>query len=103
MKNFTVLSSNNIGNIIKCKNCKELIIGMGTCILKFEPSQAEIFRNALADSLLECTDDAKKIFLKTPLTNLMIALNKKELLLGIELIDMALLQLEVNNILKVEC
>lgn len=100
MENFTILSSNNIGNVIKCPTCKELIIGLGTVIIKFEPDQCAIFLRALQSSIKSYPDPSKKIFLKTPVNNLMIALNQKELKDSIELIEMALLQLEIRKLLE---
>lgn len=99
MHNCTVLSSNKIGNVIKCPSCKELVIGLGTVIIKFEPEQSVIFLKALQSSIDSCADPSKKIFLKTPVNNLMIALNQKELKESIELIEMALLQLEISKLL----
>ena len=42
---YKLLSTNEIGNVLFCDNCKEMIIGIGTFILKFKGrSNAQVLK-----------------------------------------------------------
>ena len=57
--NYKMLSSNEIGNVLYCKENQEMIIGVGTFILKFKGEQPKIFLKALLGTKDEY--DYKKI------------------------------------------
>lgn len=103
--NHKLISSSSIGNVMYNEASDELIIGIGTLILKFKKDQAMIFLRALKSTLDEYGEKANKlidkIFLKTPVSNLMIALNRKEMNDSIELLEFAFLRLELAEIVPV--
>lgn len=103
--NHKLISSSSIGNVMYCGISDELIIGIGTLILKFKKDQAKIFLKALKSTLEEYGQKANKlidkIFLKTPVSNLMIALNRREMNESIELLEFAFLRLELAEIVPV--
>ena len=100
---YKILSSNEIGNVLLCSDCGELIIGIGTFILKFKEDQAKIFLKALVGTREEYMEkrnlQTNKVFLKTPVNNLMIALNAQELDLSIGLLEFAFLKQEVEDLI----
>lgn len=103
--NHKLISSSSIGNVMYNEASDELIIGIGTLILKFKKDQAKIFLKALKSTLNEYVEKSNKlidkIFLKTPVSNLMIALNRKEMSDSIELLEFAFLRLELAEIVPV--
>lgn len=103
--NYQLISSNQLGNVMHCPDCNQFIIGLGTVILKFCPEQSDMFGKALVKASKDISEDYyemdQKIFLKTPVNNLMIALNFKELTLAIELVEYALLRFEVESLIQV--
>ena len=104
--NYKILASNEIGNVLYCDECKEMIIGVGTFILKFKDEQPKIFLKALLGTKDEYDFKknhlVEKVFLKTPVKNMMLALSWDELNLSIDLLQVAFLNLEVNEILTVK-
>lgn len=104
--NYKMLSSNKIGNILYCEDCDEMMIGIGTFILKFKEEQSKIFLKALKSTAQEYNKkrnyECDKVFLKTPVNNLMIALNMKELTQSIELLDLAFLKIEIDKLIIVK-
>lgn len=102
---YNLLSSNDLGNVLFCNDCEQLLIGIGTLIIKFKEEQSRIFCKALQKAYQQVNnldyDNDEKIFLKTPVSNIMIALNERELNLAIELIEFALLKLEVDQLIQV--
>lgn len=103
--NFKLLASNKVGNVLYCCECKDLIIGIGTFILKFKNDQSHLFLKSLQASHREYTQlknrHSNKIFLKTPVSNLMLALNEVELEQSIDLIEFAFLKMEINELITV--
>ncbi|MBI35238.1 MAG: hypothetical protein CMP67_07740 [Flavobacteriales bacterium] len=104
--NYKMLSSNEIGNVLFCEQNQEMIIGIGTFILKFKDEQPKIFLKALLGTKGEY-DSVKnhlieKVFLKTPVSNMMLALSWIELNKSIDLLQMAFLNLKANEILTVK-
>ena len=104
--NYKMLSSNEIGNVLFCEQNQEMIIGIGTFILKFKDEQPKIFLKALLGTKDEY-DSVKnhlieKVFLKTPVSNMMLALSWIELNKSIDLLQMAFLNLKANEILTVK-
>ena len=104
--NYKMLASNEIGNVLYCDECKEMIIGVGTFILKFKDEQPKIFLKALLGTKDEYDFKknhlVEKVFLKTPVKNMMLALSWDELNLSIDLLQVAFLNLEVNENLTVK-
>lgn len=104
--NYKMLSSNKMGNVLYCEHYNEMMIGIGTFILKFKKPQATIFLNALKATFEEYNEkrnyECDKVFLKTPVSNLMIALNMKELTESVELLDLAFLQIEIDKIISIK-
>ena len=102
---YRIISSNNLGHVIACEDCNQLIIGLGTVILKFDPGQCRIFVQALQRATKNFNESGAlvgdKIFLKTPVSNMLIAFNKQELQLGIELVEYALLRNEVDELIHI--
>lgn len=102
---YKILSSNNIGNVLYCNKCGEMMIGVGTFILKFKLAQSKMFLRALIttrqDYRLKRNNSIDKVFLKTPVNNLVIALNSEELDLSIDLIEYALLKVEIEDLITV--
>lgn len=100
---YKLLSTNQIGNVLFCNNCKEMIIGIGTFILKFKEEQTHKFLNALKSTQKEYNSlknkSSNKIFLKTPVNNLMIALNERELEQSVNLIEFAFLRMEIDQMI----
>lgn len=100
---YKLLSTNEIGNVLFCDNCKEMIIGIGTFILKFKEDQTHKFLMALKATQEEYNSlknkHSNKIFLKTPVNNLMIALNENELEQSVNLIEFAFLRIEVDQMI----
>tara|TARA_B100001173_G_scaffold304300_1_gene308113 strand:+ start:3751 stop:4083 length:333 start_codon:yes stop_codon:yes gene_type:complete len=103
---YKMLASNEIGNVLYCDECQEMIIGVGTFILKFKDEQPKIFLKALLGTKDEYDFKknhlVEKVFLKTPVKNMMLALSWDELNLSIDLLQVAFLNLEVNEILTVK-
>lgn len=103
---YKLISSNEIGNIMYSDPDKELIIGIGTLILKFKQVQASVFLKALKDTFTEFQTNSNKlinkVFLKTPVNNLMIALNKNELEKGIELLEFGFLRIGLLEVLPID-
>ena len=104
--NYKMLASNEIGNVLYCEKSQEMIIGVGTFILKFKDEQPKIFLKALLGTKDEYDFKknhlVEKVFLKTPVKNMMLALSWDELNLSIDLLQVAFLNLEVNEILTVK-
>lgn len=104
--NYKILASNEIGNVLYCDKCQEMIIGVGTFILKFKDEQPKIFLKALLGTKDEYDYKknhlVEKVFLKTPVKNMMLALSWDELNLSIDLLQVAFLNLEVNELLTVK-
>lgn len=104
--NYKMLASNEIGNVLYCDKSQEMIIGVGTFILKFKDEQPKIFLKALLGTKDEYDFKknhlVEKVFLKTPVKNMMLALSWAELNLSIDLLQVAFLNLEVNEILTVK-
>lgn len=104
--NYKILASNEIGNVLYCEKSQEMIIGVGTFILKFKDEQPKIFLKALLGTKDEYDFKknhlVEKVFLKTPVKNMMLALSWDELNLSIDLLQVAFLNLEVNEILTVK-
>jgi hypothetical protein len=100
---YKLLSTNEIGNVLFCDNCKEMIIGIGTFILKFKEDQTRKFLHALKTTQEEYNSlknkNSNKIFLKTPVNNLMIALNERELEQSVDLIEFAFLRKEIDEMI----
>lgn len=103
--NYQLISTNKIGNVMYCQDCSELMIGIGTFILKFKEAQSAIFLKALKTTQTNYFKDknplTNKVFLKTPVSNLMIALNEQELNYSVELLEFAMLRLEVERLVAV--
>lgn len=103
--NYQLISTNKVGNVMHCTDCSELMIGIGTLILKFKEDQSAIFLKALRSTQKNYFRDKNpitdKVFLKTPVNNLMIALNEQELNHSIELLEFALLRIEVERLVAV--
>ena len=104
--NYKILASNEIGNVLYCEKSQEMLIGVGTFILKFKDEQPKIFLKALLGTKDEYDFKknhlVEKVFLKTPVKNMMLALSWDELNLSIDLLQVAFLNLEVNEILTVK-
>lgn len=100
---YEFLSSNALGNVLFCNDCEQLLIGIGTLIIKFNNEQSRVFCKALQKAQQQVNnmdyETDEKIFLKTPVSNIMIALNENELTLAIELIEFALLKQEINSLI----
>lgn len=101
---YTLISNNKIGNILHCPQCDLFIIGFGTTLLKFSISQSKLFSKALNHAQQKAKtkpiNTNEKIFLKTPVKNILISLNIIELEQTIELIEMGLFHLEIQSLIS---
>ena len=79
------------------------MIGFGTVMLKFPPDDCRFLLQTLhgLKCQFNCPKECRsKAFIQTPVSNMMIALNKTELAQVIELIEVGLLRLEVEELLN---
>lgn len=99
--NYQILNSTHIGSVLYCQDCHELMIGIGTVLIKFSPNSTITFLQTLQRTKARMDDqsETKQAFLRTPIENLLITLNRCELEQAIDLIHFALLRLEVETLL----
>ena len=98
-----LLASNELGHILFLAETNQMMIGLGTVILKFPPQGCKVFLKTVSglQCKLKCSSGCRsKAFIQTPINNMMIALNQKEVSQAVELLEMALLRLEVEELLK---
>lgn len=104
---FQLLNSNEVGSVSLCRSCNKYIIEIGTIVLKFESSCTKVFLNSLQKAkqqYFNCSEmeAPQKVYLKTPIDNMMIGLSQKEMNESILLIEFALLKSEVDALLVKE-
>lgn len=99
---YQKISSNEVGSVISCAGCDELIIGIETVMLKLSVANSKCFMKLLKVSALKAHKNQNdKILLETQFDNLFITFNYRELQKSIELLEFAFLRIEINSLLQV--
>ncbi len=105
-ENYLLLASNTIGVVVLDKIKQQVNIGIGTILLSFKKEDAVLFADTLERSRTQlrpcervcekdCGKTSNKVFIQTPMSNMLIALSERELKDSLRLLEWAILRLEV--------
>lgn len=103
---YSVLHTNDFGMVTQYNHCDEVQVLTGNLFTRMTTEDFLGFKNALHKIKIE-NDEIwvkygydKKLFIKTPVNNVMIAFNQHQFVGFLELLDMASLIIESKELVK---